>query len=165
MTQVTVQRTINLPQERVWPILADFPNIYRFHPAIAQSPQIGDKDTGLGAQRRCEFYDGNHVTEQVVGWEEGRSMDVEITEGSMPLNRAEAHVEIEALGPKQTRVSFTMNYEPKFGPLGWMMDKIVLRRNFTKILGQVLEGLETYALTGQRIGQGGKVESPSQRAA
>jgi hypothetical protein len=165
MTHVTVERTVNLPSEQIWPILADFGGAYKFHPLVAHSPLIGDRTTGLGAQRRCEFYDGNHVTEEIVSWDEGRSMVVEITEGSMPLNCATAKIELSPAGPGKTTLLFSMNYEPKFGPLGWVMDKLMLKRSFTSLIGQVIEGVETHGRTGALIGEGGKVIEQAQSAA
>jgi len=45
-----------------------------------------------------------------------------------------------------------MAFRPKFGPVGWIMGKTVMTRQFTKILGRVLAGLEEHAETGEVVG-------------
>ena len=44
-----------------------------------------------------------------------------------------------------------MNFRPKFGPLGWFMGKTVMAGQFRKVLGSVLEGLETHLQTGEIV--------------
>ena len=149
MAEVTQTRVLDHDIEAVWPVLADFGGIYKFHPRVARSPLTGAQTTGLGATRRCEFVDGNHIDEQIVDWTEGRSMTVDIVRGSMPLKRAQARIEVEPLRPGRTRVSFHMEYVPKFGPLGWVMNVMMMRSQFEKIVGEIL-GRSRHALEDRR---------------
>ncbi len=159
MSSITITRTVEAPLNQVWSILADFGGVYRFHPYVESSPLIAGQASGLGATRQCNFYDGNQVVEKVVGFEAERSMKIDIIEGSMPLACAQAVLEVEALDASRTRVTATMNYEPKYGPLGWLMDRMMMRRMFKRLFGDVLAGLETHANTGALIGEGGRVQA------
>ncbi len=155
MSKVTVSRNLSIPADRAWEVLADFSGIHRFHPAVEHSPLLGEQNGGLGAERRCDFYDGNSVTERVIGWEDGKSMTIEVTEGSMPLACAEGTLSVEPRGTG-SRVTMAMVYKPKYGPFGAIMDTLMMRPNFRKLLARVLEGMEIYATTGLEIGKDGK---------
>lgn len=159
MSKIIVEKTVSRPVADVWEAISDFGGIYKFHPAVARSPLKGAQAGGIGAQRTCHFHDGNHVVEKVVGWEEGKSMEVNIVEGSMPLNCAEATIAIHEDGPSQTTVTFTIGYEPKFGPVGRVMDVLMMRGQFRKMIGGILDGLDTFLATGKVIGRDGQPEA------
>lgn len=152
MTTVTIERTIDQTLPTVWGAFADFGGVARFHPFVQRSPLgEGTPAQGVGAERVCHFYDGNHVRERVLRSEDMRSMEVEITEGSMPLRSAVALIELSPTSEGQTRVSMSMTYEPKMGVLGKVMDALMMRRKFGQMLGLVLAGLDEHLRTGQTI--------------
>ncbi len=154
MSSLTLTHTISAPVERVWDTLKNFGDVYKFHPRVKRSPLLGVRRGGIGAQRRCEFHDGNHIVEQVVGWDDGRSLTIEIVEGSMPLRRAGGRISLQPHGA-ETIVVFSFEYEPKFGLLGKVMDVMMMRGQFRKMLGEVLDGLETHLRTGAVVGPDG----------
>jgi len=157
MSNIEITRHIPASPARVWAAFADFGGIHKFHPFVETSPMLSQNASGLGAERRCEFYDGNSVCERVVGVEEGTSMTIDIYEGSMPLERAEARIHLEP-ADGGTRVRFVMDYTVKWGPIGALMDVMMMRRKMRGMLGKVLAGLETHLETGAAIGQGGLPE-------
>ncbi len=165
MGEVQVKRVIEASREDVWRALSDIGGIYRFHPLVQRSPLLTEQTGGVGAERMCEFHDGNHISERVVDWVDGRSLAVKIYEGTMPLKRATARFTLEAAGAGRTEVDFTMSYEPKFGVIGRAMDAMVMRRKFKSILAQVLAGLDTYVRTGEEVGADGASMTPAEAAA
>ena len=46
---------------------------------------------------------------------------------------------------------FEMSFQPKFGPLGWLMEATVMQSQFRRVLSQVLTGLEEHAQTGEIV--------------
>lgn len=155
MSTTTVYRTLphNLPA--VWEALSDTAGIHRFHPLIERSPlRKGSPATGVGSERTCYFYDGNHIAERVTGSDPLRSIEVEIVEGSMPLRCARARFDLEAGPAASTRVRMTMTYEPKFGVLGRLMDSLVMRRKFTGMMTLLVEALDEHLRTGETIERG-----------
>lgn len=156
MSQISVEKLVDAPIDQIWSILADFGGIHRFHPAVERSPIVNGVASGVGAQRTCHFYDGTSVTEEVRAQAEGASMQVAIIEGSLPLDDILADISVEAVGAK-TRVRFDFDYEPRFGPVGKLMNAAMIRPKFRKLLGQVLDSLEIHAKTGQLIGKDGVV--------
>ena len=83
--------------------------------------------------RACHFTDGMEVKERIVAWDEGKSLTIDIFEGSMPLNCAKARLDVKTVGPNKTEVSMTMGYEVKYGPLGKMMDLLMMKGQFTSM--------------------------------
>ncbi|MEO0601379.1 MAG: SRPBCC family protein [Myxococcota bacterium] len=158
MSIVWVQREITHAPAAVWEVVADIGGIHRFHPAVARSPLTGSQERGVGAERTCHFHDGNHIDERVVAWEEGHSLEVDIVRGSFPLVRARARFVLEPV-PTGTRVTMRMDYKPKFGPVGFVMDQLMMKRQFRGLMARILEGLETHLSTGQIIGPDGAAEA------
>lgn len=155
MSTVTVEREVDASVAKVWEVLSDFGGIYRIHPYVDRSPLLTEQLQGVGTERVCHFHDGNHVKERVTEWTPGESMTIEIVEGSMPLKRATANIRLEP-AHEGTRVYFTMDYDPKWGLMGKVMDAMMMRAQFRKILDQVLVGLETHIHTGAVVGKDGQ---------
>lgn len=155
MSIITISRTIHASPNAVWDAFADFSAIYKFHPLLESSPLLSENRSGVGCERRCEFHDGNHLLERVIEWEAGSSMKVEITGGSMPLARAVVDVVITPVARDRTEVTFAMDYTPKMGLVGKVMDALMMRRQLRGAFGQILEGLETHLKTGATVGPDG----------
>ncbi|MEC9454272.1 MAG: SRPBCC family protein [Pseudomonadota bacterium] len=98
MIQISVSRRVNLSAEEVWPYLADFSGIARFHPFVETADQQSELNEGVGDSRRCNFDDGKSVVERVIEWQPGRRMKIELSEISMPIKRAVAEMSVAPRG-------------------------------------------------------------------
>jgi hypothetical protein len=153
MHHLNVTRTIDIPADRVWEVVDDFGAVYRYHPLVEQSPIRNGIPSGEGAERVCHFGGGNSITERISQYEPGASYTIDIIEpGKFPLKSAAARLSVHPLGPGRTRVGFDMAFQPKFGPVGWLMGKTVMRGQFRKVVGGMLAGLETHLRTGETVG-------------
>jgi len=141
MAEVVVERVVDAPVADVWASWDDFANIAIFNPLINKSYLTGDSShTGLGATRQCDFEDGkNHVKERIVGYQPEKQIVVEIYSGSVPIRDAVATIDFQPLSGDRTRVTMGFRFKPKMGLLGQAMLPI-MRRQFAKNLGQLLEG-------------------------
>lgn len=155
MSQLSSTATVRAPLARVWETIADVGTIAEWQ----RSPVLSAHRTGLGAVRRVELYDGTSAVEEVTSLDEGRSLTVTMSEFSMPLSRGAATFEVEADGDERTLVTMTMDYEMKYGPLGWLMNAIMLRPIIGKLLASVLSGLDHHLVTGDHIGRNGVTAS------
>ncbi|MBT6441782.1 MAG: SRPBCC family protein [Alphaproteobacteria bacterium] len=164
MSIVTVRRHVAVEPEAAWAVLADFIHIDRFHPAVDTVKHLGGPTHGLGAARRCEFYDGKGISETVTNWVDGRSYSVELSEMSMPLKRASATLAVGADSAGGSVVSMTMDFTPKFGPIGMLMGAIMMRPMMRRMFETILKGFEHHAVTGELIGKGGTPVAGSGRA-
>jgi len=153
MTKLSYETRIEAPVDRVWDVLADFGGTWRWNPNVTESHSTSEANSGLGAERHCDLaFAGAKVEERIVDWHDGRSYDVEIVDGSRtpPMNKPIAHFEVEADGDT-TIVRASMQYEMKYGPLGWAMDRIMVRRKFGPLFGQILAGLKHHVETGELV--------------
>ncbi len=159
MNNVTATSTVNSPLARVWDAIADVGTIEDWHPGVERSPVLTDKRTGLGAARRVELYDGSSSVEKVTELVDGHRLTVLMSEHKMPMNYAAVTFEMEADGDDRTRVTFSIDYTMKYGPVGWLINALVLRRVLNKLFPNVLDGLDHHLQTDEHIGQGWSVAS------
>lgn len=147
--------SLNVPAEKVWSVISQFQNVQHFHPLVEKSPMLSQHNEGVGAKRRCEFYDKTSVVEEITHWEEGRSFTVELTEASMPLKKATASLSVRQINKKSSEISLEMDYVVKGGPLGWVMGTVMMRPMMQKMFTKVLKALEYHCVTGKLVGKEG----------
>jgi carbon monoxide dehydrogenase subunit G len=154
MTEVTAEILVHAPAEAIWPALSRVDQVHNWHPKVERSPATTTLLEGVGAGRTCHFYDGTEVKEEVVRSEHARRVDIAIVEASMPIRDAVARFELEPRG-ERTRVTVVMAYQTKYGPLGWLMNVLMIRPMMGRMLGQVLGGLDAHVTRGVYIGRDG----------
>ena len=54
MRVVRVSRQIEASRDKVWAVLADFPNIAAWNSGVNQSYSTSDATAGVGAKRHCD---------------------------------------------------------------------------------------------------------------
>ena len=152
MTSITQEIRINAPKEQVWAILADLGGVQRFHPAVRKSYYTTEKKEGVGASRVCELLPTGEVVETVSAWQEGEYMKIDIVEGKKtpPFKQAYGTFRLREENG-QTVVKVALNYGLKYGPIGRLMDVMIVRSQFTKVVPNMLAGLKHYAETGEEV--------------
>lgn len=155
MGQIRKSRLVRADLDTVWNAVADMSYVHNFHPKVDKSPLLTGNATGLGATRRCDFYDGTSVVEEVVAVRPREFVEIALSEFSMPFSRAKARIDVAAEGDDRTRVQLTMDFSMKYGPVGWLMEAAMVRPMMSQMLDQVLAGLEHHVVTGEYIGENG----------
>ena len=140
MTTLHHEVHANCPPERVWALLSDLEAVSRYNPTIAAARRRGTVAGGVGAERECDLKPNGRVVERVTTWEEGRAIGLEVVESDWPIvfMRWVTRVEPRDGG---TRVTQELHYQVKFGPLGWLLDALVMRRKLTTTLDDVFTNL------------------------
>lgn len=147
MVRVKVTKEIALPAEKAWQLIDDFGAIQNFHPLVRESGTVGERSTGQGAERFCDFGKGNRVRERIVSYEAGESMTIAITDtAKFPLKEAIAKLSVEPRGAARSAVTFDFELAPKYGPLGWVMGSTIMAAQFRGVLESIIDGLESYGL-------------------
>jgi hypothetical protein len=96
----------------------------------------GSRRTGVGAARVCELLPRGRVVERVTHWEDGRAVGLEVSESDWPIRFMRWVTRIEPSG-SGSRISQTLEYAMKFGPLGWLLDALVMRRKLSGAMDDV----------------------------
>ncbi len=157
MHYITVKREMNNNVEAVWKVLDDYGTVYKYNPGVESSEILGEKKTGLGARRVCNFYDGSSLRETIIKYAPNHGYSFMLSDFSLPLKRATSHFHLEALSKDKCLLSVTIEFEPKFGPVGWLMAKLLMRPMLTKALKGLTKGLDDYMTTGQLVGEAGEL--------
>ena len=159
MTTVKATRTINASSSKIWAVLSDYSNVQFFHPLVENVDQLSKADRGLGAKRRCNFYNNSSAVEEITGWKEGHSFTVVVSEAPMPVINATATMGINEIDSHHSQVYLEMSYTPKWGMFGTIIDVLMLRMGMRRIFKKVLKGLQHHVETGALIGKNGKPTS------
>lgn len=141
MATAVNSRIVNAPVSEVWAAWDRFGEIDFFSKAVKKSYILpGGPSEGLGAMRHCDLSDGkNFLEEKVVEYIPLKRISYAVVNGSMPLKSAVARIDLKQVGPNQTEMIFTMDFEPSMGLIGKMMLP-VMKPQFTKTLGRILDG-------------------------
>lgn len=163
MVKAHVERVIEVPVERAWEILADFSHVHKIHPLVGKVDQVTpNKDRGVGAIRTCHFYDGNKATERIEEWDEDRhTYLVRLIDGTLPVKTVLAKFTVEDAGNGKSLLLGDMDLKAKYGLLGKIMERLVIKPQLGGALGNVFAGVEEYALTGREIQKGYKSKTPA----
>jgi len=156
MTTLNFDITVNASKDDAWKTLADFAGISVFHPTVPTSYTINSTaGTGLGAERRCEFNsDGSkYIDERITRFVDGKEYDVEIYGGTQmpPVNNLSITLGIESISLSQTRVYVRASYQPKYGPVGMVMNMLMIKPFISKALNGILLGFKHHMETGQQV--------------
>ena len=84
------------------------------------------------------------VVERVTHWQDGRELGLEVAESDWPIHFMRWVTRIEPSG-QATRITQELEYQVKFGPLGWLLDNLVMKRKLTGTLDTVFAELVKHA--------------------
>lgn len=148
---------IDAPASKIWAALSDFSNIQLFHPNVKYTDQLSKMDRGLGASRRCNFYDGGSAVESITAWDDDRrSFTCTVTEIAAPITDVVSGMSVEKIDSSHSRVHIYMNYTVKFGVLGKILNAVVLRFVLQAVFKKTVKGLALHVATGKTIGKNGQ---------
>lgn len=143
MGSFTVQRHIEAPVGRVWEALAEIGSIHVWNPGVHNSYVTSCEPTGLGSSRHCDLGGRNYLKEEVVEFDDGKRLTMRIVETTLPFETAD--IRFHLLPDKGgTTVTVEPVYGLKFGPAGSLLDRLFVRRTYTKGMVALLGGLKDH---------------------
>jgi hypothetical protein len=134
------------PPQRVWAVLADLEAVQQYNPGVRSAALEGEQREGVGARRSCELLPKGRVVERVTHWEDGHSVGLEVAESDWPIHYMRWVTEVET-HDHGTRITQSLEYQVKFGPVGWLLDRLVMKRKLTKTLDGVFASLVRHVET------------------
>jgi hypothetical protein len=111
-----------------------------YNPTVRSATLRGARRTGVGAERLCGLGPKGRVVERVTHWEEGHALGLEVIESDRPLHPMRWVTRLKRDGHR-TRLTHELEYRVKFGPIGWLLDRLVMGRKWTATLDDVLGNL------------------------
>lgn len=143
MRSINVSRQIPSTPEKVWAVLADFPNISTWNTGVARSFATSNSTSGVGAQRHCDLAPFGELEETVKEWDDSRRMVISIDSAKkLPIAHGEVTFVLKPAGG-DTEISVNYAYKPKFGVLGQIMASLVLDRQVEKGFDGFLKDLDS----------------------
>ena len=144
----TVSSAIDLPTsvDDVWATYADFGNVQRWSPLVAESSLTSGVTEGVGVARHCELVPRGAVDEVVSEWTPGARMVIEV-EPAGPI--AAQQVTIDFTGSESSssvRMSMQVTLQPGAEERG---DAIA--ESFRGVIRSTLAGLCHHLTTGELV--------------
>jgi len=140
---------INAPRETVWSVLASLDALDQYDPGIRKSKIVSSQKEGLGAARQCDLTPGGWFKERVAEWRPHEGLAFELFECTLPVRRLK-HSYTLTPDSGGTVVNQRMEYELKFGPLGRLMDVVMVRKKWKIGIQGFFAGLKRYVEAGER---------------
>jgi uncharacterized membrane protein len=150
MSKLHHETTIDAPVQRVWQVLANLEEVQHYNPLVTQTRYVSSNREGPGATRRCEFKPKGFSVERVIEWRPDEVLGIELIESSWPLKSSRWWTRLSPEGEK-TRVSQDLEYEPKWGVLGKLMDAMMMRRKMDRTIADIFVGLKEFAERGKPV--------------
>jgi len=139
---------IDAPPEKVWSVLASLDSLEQYDPGVTKSEVVTPAREGPGAARRCDLAPGGWFKEKVSEWRPNEGISFELFECTLPVRRLR-HSYTLASEAGGTVVRQRMEYDLKYGPLGKLLDAVMVRRKWDAGIKSFFAGLKRYVETGR----------------
>lgn len=134
---------INAPVEKVFATLSDLASVRHYNPLVNTVEIISPNATGVGSARHCVFKDGKFAKERVTASVPNQSISFDLYEHQWPLAYMRWTNRLQQEGT-QTRLIADTEYAPSMGMLGKLMDMLMMKRQFDKIIAQSLAQMKAH---------------------
>lgn len=143
MRELTEQTVINAPMEKVWEALADFGGVSDWAPYMKTSHLIGDLSTGIGTRRGMRHALGFRFEECVTSWEDGKGYSFDVFRAPFPMTDVKESWLAGSASDNST-VTTRVTYNMKLGPIGAVLDSLLVQFIVKREMRSGLRGLKQY---------------------
>jgi ribosome-associated toxin RatA of RatAB toxin-antitoxin module len=145
MTILQNEITIDAPIHKIWNSLVNIEELEKYDPTVKKSTALSPQKSGLGAARKVEMNDGkNWFEEKVTRCINYEALAYELTACSFPIHALSHTYSFERTGGS-VKVRQVMTYQVKFGWLGRVMDRLMIRKQSDAGIKKFMSGLKAYA--------------------
>ena len=149
---IELTKRIKVSSEKVWDVLKDFDSIEKTSHTIEKSPLLEGAVSGVGCRKKCFFYDGKTVVEEIIEYNDGESFKLVLSEYTMPMKSIEAELKVKKVNDEVSDISMSMTFVVKGGLFGRVIGSLLLQHVLKrKVLKGELDGLAFYASTGRKV--------------
>lgn len=138
------QVDIQAPVEKIWEALSNIEELEKYDPTVKRSIALSPNRSGIGSKRKVDMRDGkNWFEEECTAWQPNKALTYELTSCSFPIHRLKHSYSFRVKGDV-TSVKQVMDYTVKFGLLGKVMDKLMIRKQSDAGIKKFLAGLKSF---------------------
>lgn len=148
MTVLENSIRINASPEKVWSVLSSLDVLDQYDPGIKKSEVVSPSKEGPGSARKCDLAPGGWFKERVAEWKPHETISFELFECTLPVRSLRHRYTLTREGGA-TLVRQRMEYELKYGPLGKLMDAMMVRKKWDAGIKGFFAGLKHYVETGK----------------
>lgn len=154
-----VSKTVSIDSnpKDVWNTLSDWGGIVNYHPWVVNSPLLSNEKSGVGAARRCEFADKTSIVETITLWQEYDRIEMTLSDTPFPLKSGTGVMIVKENGSGGTTVFVELDIAVGMGPLGWIMGPLMIRPLMKTRIEKMLQSLDHYLKTGNKLDPKGKI--------
>lgn len=145
MQPLRTDLVIDAPRYVVWDALTDIEAVVMWNPGIDDVECISKVRRGVGATRRCYTHPTGWMSESVTEWVEGELIVFDIQDAA-PLKNGTARFLLSD-EDRRTQLAASFEYEVKLGPLGPVIDKLIVHKQLGAAWNSGLEGLKDFTET------------------
>jgi len=128
---------INAPTSAVWDVLKDFGNVSKWAPSVTKSHYLNEKTSGVGMGRHCDIEGFGGIQEYVTEWQEGEGFTYSVT-ALGPLAASNSSWWLSPVNDHKTKLEVVFSYDVRFGILGKILHKLMMRKKLEKSLPETL---------------------------
>lgn len=144
MTTLYNRITVNASVQELWAVLSDLEELDKYDPTVKTATIITTQRTGLNAKRKVLMRDGkNWFEEKITEFEPGRSLCYQLTDCSFPIKGLRHSYRFKPT-PSGTEVEQVMEYTVKFGLLGKVLDRMMIRKQTDTGIKKFFAGLKAH---------------------
>lgn len=144
MSTLTNEISINASVDDIWEVLSNVETLDKYDPTVKVSNAVSTLRSGIGASRRVEMVDGkNWFEEAITSSKTNESLTFELTACSFPIHSLKHSYSFASNG-NSTTVKQVMEYEVKYGIIGQILDKLMIRKQTSNGIVKFFSGLKSY---------------------
>lgn len=154
MVVINYSREYDLDADAMWKVVSDFADVHKVHPGVAAVELLTMEPVGVGAKRRCKFYDGGHAEEAIYRWDPEKMIyEIHLDNSTVPFKTAVAVFQVECIdsGDNKSKVSVKFNAEVKYWPLGVLMGKVVIKPQLLATFEKMFARFAYYMKTSKEV--------------
>jgi len=144
MTTLHNEITIKASPEKIWNILANLDLLDKYDPTVKKSTVVSPEKMGMDAKRKVDMLDGkNWFEEKITVFKPNETITIQLTDCSFPIKGLKHTYSFEKMGA-ETRVKQVMEYTVKFGVVGKLLDRLMIRRQTDGGIKKFFSGLKQF---------------------
>ena len=145
MTTLHNRITIDASVDRLWAVLSDLEELDKYDPTVKTATITSTQRTGLNAARKVLMRDGkNWFEEKITEFAPGELLCYQLTDCSFPIKGLRHSYRFKPT-PSGTEVEQVMEYTVKFGLLGKVLDRLMIRKQTSAGIKKFFSGLKIHA--------------------